>query len=308
MALRDFSKEELKRLFESRINSDEKMTESYRRELKEYLGASLDRFFDTLQLLKKYYTQRKGKILEVGAFPFFLTLALLEYGDDEIIATTAPANVWPGEAYKTGKKEAKIKAGGKEYGFPCWTVNAEKDRLPFDDKSFDVVVCAEVLEHLVHAPAAMACEMNRVLKDGGLLILTTPNALYWKYAYNLFFYGSWEPYSKYGVYGRHNRLWALNEVEDILTGNGFKIDESICAYAHARAKRSDLACKKKFNFINLIQDTALILSRLALKLPLPFLKKKDGDQLYVIAKKIGQPHTYSQEYLYRTNFIHEPDE
>ncbi|TSC58898.1 MAG: type 11 methyltransferase [Candidatus Peregrinibacteria bacterium Greene0416_19] len=41
-----------------------------------------------------------------------------------------------------------------------------------DDASFDVVLCTEVLEHL-HTPSMAIAEFRRVLKPGGLLLLTT---------------------------------------------------------------------------------------------------------------------------------------
>lgn len=44
--------------------------------------------------------------------------------------------------------------------------------LPFKDEEFDVVLCVEVLEHVLDPRKAIA-EMKRVLKKGGTLILTT---------------------------------------------------------------------------------------------------------------------------------------
>ena len=44
--------------------------------------------------------------------------------------------------------------------------------LPCGDNEFDVVLCTEVLEHL-HSPHIAISEMRRVLKVGGMLILTT---------------------------------------------------------------------------------------------------------------------------------------
>lgn len=44
--------------------------------------------------------------------------------------------------------------------------------LPFDDDSFDTIICMEVLEHL-HTPHQAIAEMQRVLKQGGMLILST---------------------------------------------------------------------------------------------------------------------------------------
>jgi len=46
-------------------------------------------------------------------------------------------------------------------------------RLPFDDASFDHVLCTEVLEH-VQDPKAFLADLKRVLRLGGTLILTVP--------------------------------------------------------------------------------------------------------------------------------------
>jgi SAM-dependent methyltransferase len=46
--------------------------------------------------------------------------------------------------------------------------------LPFEDGSFDLVVCFEVLEHLEHPEAAIG-ELSRVLAADGLLAVSSPN-------------------------------------------------------------------------------------------------------------------------------------
>ena len=48
------------------------------------------------------------------------------------------------------------------------------DRLPFPDRSFDVVTLLAVLEHL-SSPRAMVEEIARVLKPGGQVVLTVPS-------------------------------------------------------------------------------------------------------------------------------------
>jgi SAM-dependent methyltransferase len=64
--------------------------------------------------------------------------------------------------------------------------------LPFGDASFDVVLCLEVLEHLF-APHDAAREMLRVLRPGGALLATVPNAAYWRRRLDLFFLGRVNP-------------------------------------------------------------------------------------------------------------------
>lgn len=50
------------------------------------------------------------------------------------------------------------------------------ENLPFPDKSFDLVTCTEVIEHLEHYRSTLR-DINRVLKPGGNLVITTPNIL-----------------------------------------------------------------------------------------------------------------------------------
>lgn len=49
------------------------------------------------------------------------------------------------------------------------------DRLPFGDASFDVVVAGELLEH-VRDPAHVVAEGRRLLRPGGLVVGSVPNA------------------------------------------------------------------------------------------------------------------------------------
>lgn len=59
------------------------------------------------------------------------------------------------------------------------THNVEKG-LPYENKTFDVVWCSEVIEHL-HKPKELLSEIERVLTENGRVILTTPNSGWWFY-------------------------------------------------------------------------------------------------------------------------------
>lgn len=53
-------------------------------------------------------------------------------------------------------------------------VDFEREKLPFADESFEVVVCNQVLEHLKNIFLPLA-EMDRVVKTGGWLLIGIPN-------------------------------------------------------------------------------------------------------------------------------------
>ena len=52
------------------------------------------------------------------------------------------------------------------------------DAIPWPDKTFDVVICANVLEHL-ERPEIAFTEAHRVLKPGGVFLCKTPNRFHY---------------------------------------------------------------------------------------------------------------------------------
>ncbi|MDA7717817.1 class I SAM-dependent methyltransferase [Pseudomonadales bacterium] len=48
------------------------------------------------------------------------------------------------------------------------------ENIPFSDCLFDLVLCSEVLEHVLN-PEKLVSEMKRVVKDGGLILITVPS-------------------------------------------------------------------------------------------------------------------------------------
>lgn len=50
--------------------------------------------------------------------------------------------------------------------------------LPFPDGSFDLVVCKDILEHVLE-PLAVLNEARRVLRDNGAIVISVPNHFYW---------------------------------------------------------------------------------------------------------------------------------
>jgi len=57
-------------------------------------------------------------------------------------------------------------------------------RLPYADGSFDVVLAAEIIEHIVDTEGFLA-EIARILRPRGVVFVSTPNVLWWKYRLDL---------------------------------------------------------------------------------------------------------------------------
>ena len=96
--------------------------------------------------------------------------------------------------------------------------------LPFDDESFDLVVCVEVLEHLF-APHEAVAAIHRVLRPGGRLVASAPNAAYWRLRANLVL-GVWNPTGDELSVERpwrdpHIRFFTLATIERMLHSVGF---------------------------------------------------------------------------------------
>lgn len=122
----------------------------------------------------------------------------------------------------------------KESGVPFFQLNIEVDNLPFGEEVFDVVFLGEVLEHFNYSPLNPLRKIRRALKKGGRLILTTPNALrlinLFKVllGYNLYpdlntYFEKPIYYKGMSFFYRHNRLYTMKELRELISQAGFKI-------------------------------------------------------------------------------------
>lgn len=101
--------------------------------------------------------------------------------------------------------------------------------LPLRDASADVVIMSELIEHLVDTDQAID-EARRVLRPGGVLLLSTPNLAAW-FNRGLVLLGVQPVFSEVslrGVYGRpgrevagHLRLFTKRALVEFLTAHGF---------------------------------------------------------------------------------------
>ena len=87
-------------------------------------------------------------------------------------------------------------------------VAADAARMPIRDRSFDVVVSSECIEHTLSPPDTMR-ELIRVLRPGGWLVVTCPNAV-WRWSCTIANAFHLRPYQGIENWPSWNelRLWA----------------------------------------------------------------------------------------------------
>lgn len=114
-------------------------------------------------------------------------------------------------------------------------INLEKDKLPFTNNFFDLILFSETMEHLVANPLIYLREFKRVLRNGGTLLITTPNAAgLHKLVPILLGRSTYFPLEELFVtklddgslYQRHNREYTRAELAFILSLAGFAIKQA----------------------------------------------------------------------------------
>jgi SAM-dependent methyltransferase len=93
-------------------------------------------------------------------------------------------------------------------------MDAESPDLPFQPDQFDLIVMADVLEHMVDPWKAL--ERYRVfVKPGGLMLLSIPNIQHWRTVSSLLL-GQWN-YTESGILDRtHLRFFTRKSVMDLI--------------------------------------------------------------------------------------------
>lgn len=133
-----------------------------------YLRTHFPRMRRTIALLRESSMAGQGStLLDLGAHWLHLSVLLANEGFEVTAADLPEVLATPAVRALAQKHHIQLQELG-DLSLPASLANLPKD-------SFDVVVLAEVLEHLAFNPVPLWQEIRRVTRPGGLVVVTTPN-------------------------------------------------------------------------------------------------------------------------------------
>lgn len=199
-----------------------------------FLLAQSHRAWVTLDLVDRHMGQQAGQtVLDLGSYPFALSIALNEYLKKEcrVIATV---NQEIGEEARRALLDRRVEtipANLDPLVKVADPLPGMSDGLPLPDGSADFAIMAHVVEHLYH-PLDILRETRRVLKPGGKFVITTDNSFMLGGLLNYLEGGRFlhEPVEGtaamvFHEWRGHVRFYSRQDLETLLDAAGFDVVE-----------------------------------------------------------------------------------
>jgi SAM-dependent methyltransferase len=188
-----------------------------------YARQHTSRFAHTLSLVPPGGPEKS--VLEMGAYMQMTPALRFELGYGCV------RGCYYGSAGRIDRRHM-VSSGGQEFECLVDHFDAEHDPFPYPDESFDTVLCCELIEHLTADPMHMMSEINRILRPGGRLLLTTPNIGSLRaisailLGYHPAFFPAYIRARKEGeeAEARHNREYVPREIGQMLADSGFEVE------------------------------------------------------------------------------------
>jgi SAM-dependent methyltransferase len=159
-------------------------------------GPSCRLRYHILNKLIKKYSKNNAHILDIGCGSGNLLSVLRKNGFTSI--------------YGSDFSQESVDSTNRKFVDQAFRADI-KDVTSFDNRKYDVVICADVLEHIEDDILALR-SIYFLLEKDGLLVLSVPyNMKYW---------------SSHDEFSGHIRRYNLNDLEEKITKSGFSVLES----------------------------------------------------------------------------------
>lgn len=206
--------------------AEHKMLEQFARNnwfLENHWPENRERVRRIMSVLLEKFPQRGACVLDVGCFNGYMSL----------LGHLLGFEVTGSDAVGLADRQVIFREFG--IAFLEANLNDPKPLATVEAATFDAVIFAEIFEHILNHPLGVLKELARVLKPGGLLVMTTPNPSTITNAlrllldrYTLWGTESFGEVQKFGDTGSicqadiHYREYRTSEMQDLLRKAGFK--------------------------------------------------------------------------------------
>ena len=218
----------------------------------DYRGRTIDKAFVAQYLYSSYhrtielarYVGAIGvdkRVLDIGiGYGFYDVILKDDFGLD-VVGMELPENI-PTYCHLP-----------KLHGIDIIAGDLSKAPCPIDDNSFDIVLLIEVIEHLRMSPYQALREIWRILRPGGVLVLTTPNVARFVNILKLLvgrnivqeFHDDHRPPSHVTDSLVHIREYTMGELTSLLGRAGYEIVEKRYSLANDRLPHRQLLRKRR---------------------------------------------------------------
>lgn len=227
----------------------------------EYHKTHSARFLQTIEMMSGITGHAA---LEVGATEFFQLLLKHQFGFQEVWASIFQSDM-PGVPV-----HRRFVSGDYSVNSTAIAVDLERDPIPAEGGYFDLVMLCEVIEHFDIDPMFALIELNRVMKTGANLMITTPNSCSARMAHKVAL--GYRPhffmqYQRDRSPHRHNFEYDIHGLIELCDAAGFEVE---------KLETHDVFQPTDPEAIQFLRDATM---------PLHFR----GDDIFLLARKVSEP-------------------